>query len=160
MSQELSAGPVTLAVIFIAVPALFAQSGRTKDAPATPPSVEGPFNTSPVYNPVDFKSLPAEVDGERIYRGRDLDQKVHITKKPEPKYTKEARKKKIEGTVVLFGILDSTGHVTHLRAVSGLPYGLTDRALEAANKVQFTPGMIDGHPVSIWIEFQYNFNLR
>src|SRR5262245_50345910 len=160
MNHQLSPGLVSLTLTLIAAPPLFAQSGRAKDPPANPPTVQGPLSSSPVYNPVDFKSLPTEIDGERIYRGRELDQKVRVTKKPEPKYTKEARKKKQEGTVTLLAVFDSTGHVTHLRIVYGLPYGLTDRAIEAAKQIQFPPGLKDGHPVSMWMELQYNFNLR
>ena len=46
-----------------------------------------------------------------------------------------------------------------MRVVSGLPYGLTDRAIDAAKRIRFTPGLKDGKQVSIWMEWQYNFNL-
>ena len=45
----------------------------------------------------------------------------------------------------------------HIKVVSGLPYGLNDRAVEAAKKIQFTPAKKNGHPVSMWMELQYNF---
>jgi len=43
--------------------------------------------------------------------------------------------------------------------VSGLPHGLTRRAVDAARGITFQPAQIDGRPVSMWMELQYNFNL-
>ncbi|MDT5059855.1 MAG: hypothetical protein QOH63_562, partial [Acidobacteriota bacterium] len=44
-------------------------------------------------------------------------------------------------------------------AVSGLPNGLTERAIAAARQIRFTPAMKDGHAVSQYIQIEYNFNL-
>lgn len=143
----------------VAQPAI-AQSGRARNTPAKPPVVEGPLETSPNQEFSDARlALATEVDGERIYRAREVDQRVRVTKKPEPSYTREARKRGIQGTVVLRCIFDSTAQITHLHVVSGLPYGLTDRAIQAARKIRFTPALKDGHPVSMWMQLEYNFSL-
>jgi TonB family protein len=99
-----------------------------------------------------------EIDGERIYASRELDVKARIIAKPEPGYTEEARKNGVTGVVVLRAVLSKTGNVTNVRVVSGLPYGLTEKAIEAATKLQFTPAMKDGQNVSMWIQLEYHFN--
>ena len=97
---------------------------------------------------------------EQMYKGSDVTLKAQVTKKPQPKYTKTARKHQVTGTVVIRCVFTSTGEVTNMHVVSGLPDGLTDLALEAANKIRFIPATKDGHPVSMWMELQYNFNLN
>jgi hypothetical protein len=56
-------------------------------------------------------------------------------------------------------VLASNGSVTGIKAVSGLPFGLTERAIAAAHQIRFTPAMKDGHAVSQYIQIEYNFNL-
>ncbi len=48
---------------------------------------------------------------------------------------------------------------TGITAVSGLPYGLTERAIAAARQIKFVPATKDGRPVSMYIQLEYNFNL-
>ena len=102
----------------------------------------------------------ATPDANQIYKGKEVSTKASVKKKPEPSYTKDARKHGIEGTVILRCVFASTGQVTNIHVVSGLPDGLTERAVEAAKKIKFKPATKDGHPVSMWMELQYNFNLR
>ncbi len=99
------------------------------------------------------------VDYNRIFKGSEVNQKARVLSKPEPQYTEEARKNQITGTVTLRAVFSSSGQVTGIRAVSGLPYGLTERAIGAAKQIKFVPAMKDGHPVSMWMQLEYNFNL-
>ena len=96
---------------------------------------------------------------ERLYKGSEVTLKARVTKKPEPKYTKTARKHAVEGTVVIRCVFSSAGQVTNIHVISGLPDGLTERAVEAAKKIKFIPAMKDGKPVSMWMQLEYNFNL-
>jgi TonB family protein len=98
-------------------------------------------------------------DPNRIFSGKDVSQKARVLSKPEPQYTEEARKNQITGTVVLRAVFTSGGQVTQIRAVSGLPYGLTERAIAAARLIKFQPAMKDGRAVSMYIQLEYNFNL-
>jgi len=52
-----------------------------------------------------------------------------------------------------------SGSVTNISTIRGLPDGLTERAIAAAKIIKFTPAMKDGHPVSMWMQLEYNFNL-
>jgi TonB family protein len=98
-------------------------------------------------------------DYSKIFSGKDVTSKARVLEKPEPTYTESARKNQITGTVVLRAVFSSGGTVTNIHAVSGLPDGLTERAIAAARQIRFVPATKDGHPVSMWMELQYNFNL-
>jgi TonB family protein len=98
-------------------------------------------------------------DYSRIFSGKEVSSKARVLDKPEPTYTEAARKNQITGTVVLRAVFSSSGSVTNIHAVSGLPDGLTERAIAAAKQIRFIPAQKDGHPVSMWMELQYNFNL-
>jgi TonB family protein len=96
---------------------------------------------------------------DRIFSGREVTSKARLLAKPEPQYTEDARKNQIVGTVVLKVVFASNGSVSNIRTVSGLPYGLTERAIAAARQIKFVPATKDGHPVSMWMQLEYNFNL-
>ena len=98
-------------------------------------------------------------DYNKIFSGREVTSKARVLSKPEPTYTESARKNQITGTVVLRAVFSSGGTVTNIHAVSGLPDGLTERAIAAAKSIRFVPATKDGRPVSMWMELQYNFNL-
>jgi len=98
-------------------------------------------------------------DYDKIFSGREVTSKAKVLSKPEPTYTEAARKNQITGTVVLRAVFSSGGSVTNIHAVSGLPDGLTERAIAAAKQIRFVPATKDGRPVSMWMELQYNFNL-
>jgi TonB family protein len=95
----------------------------------------------------------------KTFNPKDVNVKARILSRPEPQYTEEARKNQVSGTVVLRAVFSSSGQVTNIRAVSGLPNGLTERAIAAARQIRFTPAMKDGRPVSQYIQIEYNFNL-
>lgn len=98
-------------------------------------------------------------DYSRIFSGKEVNSKARVLEKPEPTYTEAARKNQITGTVILRAVFSAGGQVTNIHAVSGLPDGLTERAIAAAKQIRFIPAQKDGHPVSMWMELQYNFNL-
>lgn len=98
-------------------------------------------------------------DYNKTFSGKDVTTKARVLSKPEPQYTEEARKNQVTGTVVLRAVFTSGGQVTGIRSVSGLPYGLTERAIAAARQIKFTPATKDGHAVSMYIQLEYNFNL-
>ncbi|HEV7746751.1 MAG TPA: energy transducer TonB [Pyrinomonadaceae bacterium] len=98
-------------------------------------------------------------DYNRTFSPKEVTQKARVISKPEPQYTEEARKNQVTGTVILRAIFSSSGQVTNISARAGLPYGLTERAIAAARQIKFTPATKDGHPVSMYIQLEYNFNL-
>jgi protein TonB len=56
-------------------------------------------------------------------------------------------------------ILAAGETVKHIEVVKGLPDGLTDKAIEVAQKIKFKPARKDGKPVSVWVEVEYGFDV-
>ena len=107
----------------------------------------------------DGPGLPLELDGERIYRGKEVTTKPRLISKPEPQYTNEALNNRVTGRVILRVLFSKTGDVTNVHVVQGLPHGLSEASIQAARQIRFTPATKDGNPVSMWIQLEYNFNL-
>jgi len=98
-------------------------------------------------------------DYNRIFRSSEVTSRARVLDKPEPQYTETARKNQITGTVVLRAVFSSNGSVANISTIRGLPDGLTERAIAAAKQIRFVPAQKDGHPVSMWMQLEYNFNL-
>ncbi|MGH9851272.1 MAG: TonB family protein [Blastocatellia bacterium] len=74
-------------------------------------------------------------------------------------YSQEARDNGVEGRVQLSVVFGADGQIRDLKIVRGLPHGLTEKAIEAANKIRFEPAMKDGQPVNVRGMLEYSFNL-
>jgi TonB family protein len=72
---------------------------------------------------------------------------VEITYKPQPVYTDEARRLKLEGEVLLEVGFGANGTLHVNRVVRGLGHGLDEAAAAAANKMRFKPALRMGQPV-------------
>ena len=78
---------------------------------------------------------------------------------PEPEFSEEARKIKLQGVVVLGIVVGADGHPRNLRIERSLGMGLDEKALEAVRTWRFVPGTKDGHPVSVLMNIEVHFNL-
>jgi TonB family protein len=94
-----------------------------------------------------------------VHPNRQITERVRILAKPEPQYTESARKNGTTGTVVLRVVFSRTGDVTNIRTIQGLPFGLTERAIIAARQIRFRPATLNGRPVNVFMQLEYNFNL-
>jgi TonB family protein len=79
--------------------------------------------------------------------------------RPEPQYSKEALKKKYQGTVVLYVEVDPSGHPRNIKVMRSLGLGLDEKAIEAVSQWEFRPGMKDGKPVTVAATVEVNFRL-
>jgi TonB family protein len=98
-------------------------------------------------------------DPDRVIPVSLAEQRARVLWKPEPQYTEEARRNQITGTVILRVLFSRLGEVTNIRAVQSLPFGLTERAIAAARQIRFSPAIKNDHPVSVYMQLEYNFNL-
>lgn len=147
-----------LFILLLASGASYAQSGRGSLGQYPVPAVPG---ASPQPDTVvsSKKTPPKIVDGERIYTAKEVDERLQILKKPLPSYTREARRHSTRGLVILRAMLASDQTVKHIEVVTGLPDGLSDKAIEAARRIKFTPARKDGKPVSVWVMLEYRFSI-
>jgi TonB family protein len=97
-------------------------------------------------------------DFDGPFRASEVERRAVITHKPEPGFTKEARENDVYGVVRLRAVLSSKGEVTKLSVIKGLPDGLTEKAIEAAMQIRFTPAQRYGHAVSQYVTLEYNFS--
>jgi TonB family protein len=84
----------------------------------------------------------------------------HAIKSPDPKYSKEARKKKIEGITVLWLIVGADGLPRDIRVARSVGYGLDEEAIKAVKKWRFEPSTMDGKPVAVMINVEVSFRLH
>ncbi len=77
----------------------------------------------------------------------DYDQPPRPLKITQPKYPADAFVKKIEGTVEVEILIDSTGRVVRARVVKSIPL-LDSAAVQTVYQWVFAPAVKSGHPVS------------
>lgn len=98
-------------------------------------------------------------DPDRVYPAPQVNERARVLAKPEPQYTEAARRNAITGSVVLRVVFSRTGEVTNIRALTSLPFGLTEKAIAAARQIRFLPATKDGRSVNVYMQLEYNFNL-
>jgi TonB family protein len=141
-----------------------AQSGRKSPtpkptpAPSSLPSESDKADKSETKEP-SKPAPPQFVDGERIYSSKEVDERLRILKKPTPGFTREARRNGTRGFVVLEAILAADGAVKHIEVLTGLPDGLSQKAIEAARQIKFRPAVKDGKQVSVLVEVRYQIQV-
>jgi TonB family protein len=100
---------------------------------------------------------PAPVAGSGVIQPATQSSLPVITFKPQPKYTREGMRLKIQGEVVLQTRLCVSGKIEVLRVVSGLGHGLDEEAAQVIQHIRFRPALKDGQPVDevtlIHVEF-------
>jgi TonB family protein len=129
-------------VVLLSVAVLTAQEEPAKTPPPPPSTVVVNGVTEPVYKPRDGVTRP------------------RATYSPAPEFSEEARKKKVQGTVVLDLIVTSAGNAAQVRVVQSQGYGLDEKAVEAVSKWKFDPGTKDGKPVSVEVPVEVDFRLQ
>jgi periplasmic protein TonB len=78
---------------------------------------------------------------------------------PNPEYTDKARKKKLNGTVVVTMIVTPEGKVRDPKVVRSLDKDLDKQALAAVRRWKFEPATKDGIPVAVHAKAEVDFRL-
>lgn len=81
-----------------------------------------------------------------------------ILRKVNPMYPEEARKRRIQGTVVLAAVIGKDGRIKNLHVVSGDPM-LAQSALDTVQEWRYKPYFLLGQPVEVDTTIQGNFRL-
>lgn len=96
-------------------------------------------------------------DAPTIRRGETVG--VKVLSQPRAAYTDAARQAGIQGKVVLRVTFQADGSIGAISAVSGLPNGLTERAIAAARSIRFEPAKRNGVPYSVTRTIEYSFTI-
>lgn len=83
-----------------------------------------------------------------------------LLREVKPDYTEDARRRGIEGDVVLEIIVRSDGGVGSVKVLQGLGAGLDERAIGAVRQWRFSPARRLGTPVDVVVEVAVEFKLR
>lgn len=79
---------------------------------------------------------------------------------PEPPYTDEARKAKLQGNVTLRVLIGADGRAARIQLVQGLGLGLDEQALQAVRSWRFVPARdARRQPVPTWVTIETRFQL-
>jgi periplasmic protein TonB len=103
---------------------------------------------------------PTSASGIRAERlGGDIVPPVKLSGET-PGYTEEARQGRVQGVVILEAIIDIVGNVAEVKVLKGLPMGLTETAVAAAERWKFRPAMRNGAPVPVFYNLTVKFSLQ
>jgi TonB family protein len=83
-----------------------------------------------------------------------------LIKEIRPLYTTDARRRSIEGDVVLDIVVRNNGSVGAIKITRGLEPGLDQKAVEAVRQWRFQPARRRGTPVDVVVEVAVEFKLR
>ena len=78
---------------------------------------------------------------------------------PDPEFSDEARKLKIQGTVTLKMTVDQTGRPRDIQVLRGLGFGLDEKAIERVKEWRCEPGRKNGQAVAVYANVEISFNL-
>jgi len=78
---------------------------------------------------------------------------------PEPEYCEKARKKKINGTVLITMIVLPDGKVHDVKVTQGIFPCLNEESIAAVSKWKFEPATKNGNPVAVHFKTQVTFTL-
>jgi TonB family protein len=80
---------------------------------------------------------------------------------PNPQYSSEAHKARLEGTVVLLAVINADGRATQIRIAKSLGSGLDEKAIEALKEWKFKPATdADGRSVPVFTPIELVFRLN
>jgi periplasmic protein TonB len=82
-----------------------------------------------------------------------------LLEKVEPDYSDEARKARLQGSVLIAVDVDEGGQVTNVRVLRALGLGLDEQAMEAVRKWRFRPARKDGRAIAYPAAIEVRFRL-
>jgi TonB family protein len=124
-----------------------------------PKFAEGIFTFAP---PASSSIADFELPGaDSMVRNRNKDiTPPGLVSKQAPKYGKQSRKNKTEGTVVLYVIVSPEGMPAEVFVYGPLAPDLDEEAIKAVKQWRFSPAMRDGKPIEFPATIEINFKLR
>jgi len=118
-------------------------------------NVFAPPNNSTSFGPGSGGGIGS---GEGIYVMGMGAEGPQLIRDPLPSYTEEAREARIEGKVILTGVVRKNGLVDSIQVVRGLGYGLDESAIRTiTTKWRFRPATYKGKPVDHQIDIEVEF---
>ncbi|HEY3626670.1 MAG TPA: TonB family protein [Terracidiphilus sp.] len=126
------------------------RAAAAKPRTAVPPAAAP--GTSTLYGATNSAAAPSSaasvIGGPKAKPVKISSADGLLVKKVPPDYPLEAKLVRLEGTVVLRAVIDSSGEVAEVNAVSGPPL-LESAAVDAVKHWQYRPYAVNGRPVDV-----------
>jgi protein TonB len=130
------------------------------DAQVNLPAPHAISDLSPSEVLTPLPPILATVSGETVYRaGVDGVSMATCYYMPNPPYSEEARKSKMNGSLTVEAVINSEGKFENVRIVRGLPGGLNETTITTMKAWKCNPAQRDGKPVPTLVQFEVNFRL-
>jgi periplasmic protein TonB len=120
-------------------------AGGVEGSQEPAPSIPGLPPDTPTADKPD--AAPPSAFPSRVRVGGKV-QMAKMIHEVQPKYPKDAKKKRITGTVVLHAVIAKDGKIQELQFVSGPPE-LMRSAMDAVRKWRYEPTTLEGRPVEV-----------
>ncbi len=78
---------------------------------------------------------------------------------PSPQFLKVARIAKINGYVIIQAVITDEGLIDSARILQGLPMGMTESSLVSLFDWRFEPAKLNGKPVPVYYNLQFNYQI-
>lgn len=104
-------------------------------------------------------SLPQAVEKDGIYEVGGPVKPPKLINSLDPKYTKQAKQARLEGTCVLLSTINRQGVVENIQVLKRLGIGLDENAIAAAQNFRFQPATLNGQPVPVHMEIKFFFSI-
>ena len=100
--------------------------------------------------------------GGGIYRPGNGVETPQLLREVKPRYTAEAMRAKVQGTVMVEAVVLPDGTVGDVKVVRSIDrnFGLDEEAVKAAKQWRFRPGTRFGEPVAVLVTIELSFALR
>jgi len=119
----------------------------------TPPPVNSVNNVikdnEPSVQPPKANYIP-------FYR---VEKRPEFLQKANLEYPSQAKRQKVEGTVILEADIDSKGNIVQVRTIKAAGFGFEEAATTMLNSSTFSPAIMDGRPVGVRMRFTIKFEI-
>jgi TonB family protein len=102
---------------------------------------------------------PQENNGPEIFHVDKDVKRPRATYTPEPEFSSAARYEKYQGVLVLYVVVDKSGHIAQVKIVRPLGFGLDDAAATKIMEWRFDPAIRNGEPVAVAMHIEVAFHL-
>jgi protein TonB len=130
----------------------------------TPPAIPlpgGPLEPHPFTIPTAPTGSVPVGDPNAVYDPRVVEQLPELLASPPPRYPEMLRLGRVEGTVIVEGVVDTLGRLERatLRVISSPHPALSASAVECLAGAVFRPGRVEGRAVRVLVQVPVQFTI-